>query len=226
MATFDKETLSKFADACASIPLRPLDRAFEGAGIRPGVADDDSGGARRTQFRRYLANVDQRDKRQLQRLGDALGALIDEVADSKKEFLIGAAERDGFAFENGAFRAASTAKSSFAITQLDPASIEDVARRLDALASRSPKDAIAGAKQLVDSVLALHVAGQVPEDIDECLQRLRWIVQKVSEFRIEGRSNKTVAGYAKLAIGAAVTLGAFAATRSRITDRTPTTAGS
>jgi hypothetical protein len=115
MATFSKETLSKFADACASIPLRPLDRAFERAAIRPGISDDDSGGARRAKFRRYIAGVDQSNAKQLQQLGDALGALIDETADSKKEFLVRAAEGDGFAFEDGAFRPASKARTSFAV---------------------------------------------------------------------------------------------------------------
>src|SRR5580692_3272405 len=101
VATFSKETLAKFADACASIPIRPLDRAFDRAGIRAGVTDDDSGGARRTRFRQYLSTIDQKNARQLQQLGDALGVLIDEVATSKEPFLIAAAEGDGFEYVNG-----------------------------------------------------------------------------------------------------------------------------
>jgi hypothetical protein len=159
MATFSKETLSKFADACASIPLRPLDRAFERAGIRPGKTDDNSGGARRTQFRRYLAGVDRNDERQLQQLGDALGALIDEVADSKKAFLIGAAEQDGFSLTDGAFRVAVTDASSFALTRLeDIAAIDDRIRRLHVLAAERPGGAVAGSRQLVES------AGQIAGD--------------------------------------------------------------
>jgi hypothetical protein len=159
MATFSKETLSKFADACASIPLRPLDRAFERAGIRPGKTDDDSGGARRTQFRRYLAGIDRNDERQLQQLGDALGALIDEVADSKKAFLMDSAGRDGFSLTDGAFRIAVTDAGSFALTSLDDAaSIDDRIRRLRVLAGERPGDAVAGSRRLVES--ASQIAGE------------------------------------------------------------------
>lgn len=115
------------------------------------------------QFRRYLAGVDQNDPQQLDRLGDALGALIDEVADSKKDFLVKAAERDGFLFADGAFRPAGTTPSSFAVTRVDDfASIDDLGRRLRLLANDSPSDAIAGAKELVESVCrtALRLAGE------------------------------------------------------------------
>jgi len=45
------------------------------------------------QFRRYVASVDQDDPQQLDRLGDvASGRLIEEVAPSKKDFLVKAAE--------------------------------------------------------------------------------------------------------------------------------------
>jgi uncharacterized glyoxalase superfamily protein PhnB len=96
--------LRVFEDASASIPIRQLERAFEGAGIRRGEDSGEGGGARRTEFRRYVAGVDQRDPRQRDRLGVALGALIAEVAESKQEFLVTAAERDGFLFADGVFR--------------------------------------------------------------------------------------------------------------------------
>jgi hypothetical protein len=99
-----------FEDASASIPLRQLDRAFDAAAIRLGDDPGGSDGARRVQFRRYVASVDQDDPQQLDRLGDVLGALIEEVATSKKEFLVTAAERDGFIFADGVFRPTGTAK--------------------------------------------------------------------------------------------------------------------
>src|ERR1700688_1325506 len=95
---FSRRTLGEFEDASASIPLRQIDRAFEGADIRLGEDSGGSDGARRAQFRRYIVSVDQQDPQQLERLGDALGALIEEVAASKQEFLVKAAERDGFIF--------------------------------------------------------------------------------------------------------------------------------
>src|SRR6202011_5134204 len=101
---FSARTLGVFEDASASIPLRQLDRAFEGAGIRRAEGSGDGGGARRTRFRRYVAGVNQHDPRQRDRLGAALGALIAEVAESKQEFLVRAAERDGFLFSDGIFR--------------------------------------------------------------------------------------------------------------------------
>jgi len=101
---FSARTLGVFEDASASIPLRQLDRAFEGAGIRRAEDSGEGGGARRTQFRRYVAGVNQDDPRQLDRLGAALGALIAEVAESKQAFLARAAERDGFIFADGVFR--------------------------------------------------------------------------------------------------------------------------
>jgi catechol 2,3-dioxygenase-like lactoylglutathione lyase family enzyme len=100
---FSPRTLEAFEAASASIPLRPLDRAFEGAGLRLGKDPGGPEGARRTQFRRYVAGVDQRNSQQLQRLCAALGTLIDEVAESKQDFLVKAAERDGFFYANGAF---------------------------------------------------------------------------------------------------------------------------
>jgi Abortive infection C-terminus len=150
---FSRRTLDKFEDASASIVLRQIDRAFQGAGIRLG--DDPGGpdGDRRTQFRRYVASVNQQDPQQLDRLGDALGALIEAAAASKGDFLIKAAESDGFSFVNGAFRPAKTSPSSFAVTRgEDLAFIDDRGRRLHLLASESPKDAIVGAQELIESV--------------------------------------------------------------------------
>ena len=150
---FSSRTLGEFEAASASIPLRPLDRAFDGAGIRLGKDPGGPNGARRVQFRRYLAGVNQHDPQQLDRLGAALGALIEQVAESKQAFLVTAAERDGFVFANGVFRAATTAQLSFAVSRAeDLALIDDRARRLYLLANDSPKDAIGGAKALVESV--------------------------------------------------------------------------
>jgi hypothetical protein len=104
---FSRQTLAKFEDAAASIPLRPLNRAFEAVGIRLGVDPGGAAGTRKVQFRRYVAGIDQRSAQQLARLGEALGALIDEVATSKQRFLVEAAEGDGFAFADGVFRPAS-----------------------------------------------------------------------------------------------------------------------
>src|SRR5665213_1089316 len=150
---FSRRTLGEFEDASASIPLRPLDRAFEAANIRLGKDPGGPDGARRAQFRRYIAGVDQHDPQQLDRLGHALGALIAEVAASKQDFLVKAAERDGFFFADGAFRPAGMAPSSFGVTRVeDLACIDDRARRLHLLANDSPADAIGGAKELVESV--------------------------------------------------------------------------
>jgi len=152
-----------FEDASASIPLRQLDRAFDAVAIRLGKDPGGSDGARRVQFRRYVASVDQDDLQQLDRLGDALGALIEEVATSKKDFLVKAAERDGFIFADGVFRPAESVPSSFAVTRVeDLARIDDLGRRLHLLASDSPTDAIGGAKELVESVCrtVLHLTGE------------------------------------------------------------------
>lgn len=150
---FSRRTLGEFEDASASIPLRQIDRVFEGADIHLGEDPGGPAGERRTQFRRYLASVDQHDPQQLDGLGDALGALIEEVAASKQDFLVKAAERDGFLFADGVFRPAGTAPSSFAVARVeDLAFIDDRGRRLHLLANDSPKDAIGGAKELVESV--------------------------------------------------------------------------
>jgi hypothetical protein len=150
---FSRRTLGEFEAASASIPLRQLDRAFDGANIRLGEDPGGPDGARRAQFRRYIVSVDQNDPQQLDRLADALGALIEEVATSKQDFLVKAAERDGFFFADGVFRPAGTVPSSFAVTRVeDLALIDDRGRRLHLLANDSPKDAIGGAEELVESV--------------------------------------------------------------------------
>jgi hypothetical protein len=152
---FSRGTLGKFEDASAGIPLRRLDRAFAGAEIRMGEDPGGPQGSRRTQFRRYVAGVDQRKPQQLERLGDALGALIAEVAASKVDFLVKAAQSDGFVFADGVFRPAGTAAGSFGVTRPEElASLDDRAKRLQLLAITRPRDAIAGAKELVASVCA------------------------------------------------------------------------
>jgi hypothetical protein len=152
---FRPETLGKFEDASASIPLRQLDRAFARVGIFLGkdpAGSDGTGGTRRTQFRRYVAGVDQQDPQQLARLGEALGALVDEAATSKQEFLVHAAERDGFVFANGTFRLPSGPRS-FAVAHVeDFALIDEHGRRLRVLAESSPTEAVVGAVALVESV--------------------------------------------------------------------------
>jgi hypothetical protein len=160
---FSRLTLGEFEAASASIPLRQLNRAFEGADIRLGKDPGGPAGERRAQFRRYVASVDQRDRQQLDRLGDALGALIKEVAPSKVEFLVKAAERDGMLFADGVFRPAGTVPSSFAVTRIeDLAAIEERGRRLRVLANDSPADAIGGAEELLESVcrIVLRLVGE------------------------------------------------------------------
>jgi hypothetical protein len=158
---FSPQTLEKFEAASASIPLRQLDRAFQGAGIRPGKDPGGPEGTRRAQFRRYLASIDQHDPRQLAQLGDVLGALIDEVAVSKQAYLVQAAQSDGFAFADGAFRAGAAATGSFAVTRAeDLALLDDRARRLRLLAKERPADAVRAATELVESVsrIVLHLS--------------------------------------------------------------------
>lgn len=231
---FSRRTLGEFEAASASIPLRQLDRAFAGAKIRLGVDPGGPLGERRAQFRRYIAGVDQHDPQQLDRLGAALGALIEEVAASKQDFLVKAAERDGFSFADGAFRPAGTAPSSFAVTRVeDLALIDDRGRRLHLLANDSPKDAIAGAKELVESVcrtvlrlIGEPAPGETAELVDitrstlkglertkegaalvrRCLQQLGAVVASLGELRT-GLSPR----HARLAAGAAVTFAGFVA---------------
>jgi hypothetical protein len=78
---FSQDVLEKFEDASAGIPLRQLDRVFVGAKVRHGKDPGGAEGARSTQFRRYVAGVDRNDSQQIDHLGDALGAMIGEVAE-------------------------------------------------------------------------------------------------------------------------------------------------
>jgi hypothetical protein len=159
---FSQRTLEKFEDASASIPLRQLDRAFEEARIRLGKDPGGPDGARRVQFRRYVASIDQQNSKQLNQLGDVLGALIAEVAASKQDFLIKAAESDGFFFTNGVFRPAAATQSFTLMRIEDLARIDDCGKRLRLIANDHPKDAIAGAMELVESVCrtVLQLSGE------------------------------------------------------------------
>jgi hypothetical protein len=150
---FSQRTLAKFEDASASVPLRALDRVFKNAGISLGKDAGPPDGQRRVQFRRYVASINQRNSQERNRLGDALGALIEEVAASKVDFLVKAAERDGFVFADGVFRAAVAARRTFAVTRVeDFALINERGKLLNLLADEFPKDAIAGAVELLESV--------------------------------------------------------------------------
>jgi hypothetical protein len=220
MPKFSSETLSKFADACASIPIRPLDRAFDRAGIRAGITDDDSGGARRTRFRQYLSTVDQKNARQLQQLGDAFGALIDEVATSKQRFLISAAEGDGFEFINGAFRVASTDATAFAIARLDDSdAIDDRIRRLHVLSQDRPVQAIAGAWQFVESAARLagtdygvRGTGKAAASVRDSLRRLIDIVNGLDGLaKTKSAAGQLTSAHAALAVDSAIAFARFAA---------------
>jgi hypothetical protein len=220
---FSPRTLEAFEAASASIPLRPLDRAFESAKIRLGKDPGGPDGARRIQFRRYVASVNQNDPRQLDRLGDALGALIGEVAASKQDFLVKAAERDGFSFADGVFRAAATAPSSFAVTRVeDLARIDDLGRRLQLLANENPKDAIDGAKELVTSVCrtVLRLIGvpgptktaNLVDIVKSTLKALDEVPQLGAVVAGLGDKLQNVSPrHARVAVGAAVTFAAFVA---------------
>jgi hypothetical protein len=178
-----------------------------------------------------VAGVNQHDPQQLDRLADALGALIKEVAASKEDFLVKAAESDGFLYVEGVFKPAKTSASSFGVTRVeDLAFIDDHGRRLQLLASNSPKDAIAGARELVASVCRTLVrltgepdpkktAGLVdiakstlkslklaPAGIDgTCLVQLAALVASLGELR------NFSPRHARLAVGAATAFAGFVA---------------
>jgi len=228
---FSPRTLEKFEDASASIVLRQIDRAFQSADIRLGKDPGGPEGDRRTQFRRYVASVNQRDPQQLNRLGDALGALIEAAATSKEDFLVKAAQSDGFVFADGVFRPGGTAARSFAVTRAeDFAFIDDHGRRLYLLANDSAKDAIDGAKELVESVCRtiLRLLGEPapgktadlvgiakstlralePAGIDDkSLQQLVILIATLGEMQRKGLSPR----HARLAAGAAATFAGFIA---------------
>ncbi len=128
-------------------------RLFEAAGLRLGEDPGGLEGARRIQFRRYVAGANQHDPQQLDRLGIALGAFIGEVAESKIEYLVNAAKRDGFTFADGVFKPAAIAVVSFAVTSVeDMVRIDDRAQHLRLLANDRPSAAIAGAMELLESL--------------------------------------------------------------------------
>ena len=151
---FSRETLEKFEDASASIVLRRIDHAFAGAGIALSADVDETGGNRRAQFRRYVASVDQRDPQHVARLGVALGALVEAVAESKEAYLVRAAEHDGFILADGVFRAAEgMVRRSFAIARVEEfSSLDERGGQLHRLADEHPGDAVAGAMELLESV--------------------------------------------------------------------------
>ena len=236
---FSPGTLEKFEAAAASIPLRPLDRAFKDAEIRLGNDPGGPAGSRRTQFRRYVASVNQRDSHQLDRLGAALGALIAEVATSKVDFLVKAAESDGFTFVDGVFRQAQTGPRSFVVADVEVVPIEERGRRLRLLAEESPKDAIAGARELVASVCravlrvadrpapgksaglgeltkaALKVLDLVPASADArksaalVAQSLQHLASVVDDAGELRKQKDLSPRHAQLAVGAAVTFATF-----------------
>ena len=228
---FSPETLEKFEAAAASIPLRQLVRAFENAGIRAGKDPGGPDGARRVQFRAYVADVAQRDARQLDQLCAALGALIEEVADSKQAYLMQAAEQDGFAFAGGAFRAADTSRQSFAITRIEElASIGVRGRRLSLLANDDPAAAIAGAAELVESLCRTIVqalgkpapakSASLAKIADAALAAVEPVpgrgtdAKALSEVvaRLADRTGTGIAPrHARLAAGAAITFATFLA---------------
>jgi hypothetical protein len=243
---FSRRTLGVFEDASASIPIRQLDRAFENAGIRPGKDPGGPDGARRAQFRRYIAAADQGDPQHVNRLADALGALIEEVATSKQEFLVKAAERDGFLFADGVFTPANTAPTSFAVTSVeDLGAIEDRGRRLHLLANDNPSDAIAGAKELLESVCrsVLRVLGEPSPAKKADLVVIATLTLKALDIVRPGiddtktaaalirgfREQLSAAGarprHARLAVGAAVTFTAFVAETYAEGPRLPLEAG-
>ncbi len=195
---FSKETLGKFEDASAGVPLRPLDRAFEGAGIRLGADPGGDAGSRKTQFRRYVASIDQRVPQQLARLGAALGAMMDEVATSKQDFLKQAAASDGFAFADGVFRPAPTSRASFAVASVaELASLDERAKRLQIVANETPGDAIAGATELLESVcrtVAQAIDKPVPADSTGLLKAIEWTLAALEPVPAGSADDKTHAG--------------------------------
>jgi hypothetical protein len=208
---FSERTLEAFEAAAASIPLRPQVRAFEAAAIRPGKDPGGPAGARREQFRRYIAGVDQRDPQQLSRLGDVLGALIGEVATSKQDFLVTAAERDGFVFTDGAFRVAGTSQRSFATTTVeDLTAVEERGRRLLLLADENPSAAIEGAKTLLESVcrtVANHDGSSAAKKTLDVVD-IAPLRAFVAGF---GEGDRLTSRHARLAAGIAVALAGFVA---------------
>ena len=156
----------------------------------------------------------------MNRLGDALGALIDAVAASKQDFLVKAAERDGFIFEGGVFRPADTVPSSFAVTRVeDLATIDDRRRRLHLIANNSRSEAVGGAKEALEVVpIDIDNAKEGVDLVSACLHQLCAVVVRLDEVRNvdglpNGRDGKRAPTprHARLAVGAAVTFACFVA---------------
>ncbi len=160
---FSRATIDKFEDASASIVLRQIDRAFTGFGL----SDDPGGvlGDRRVRFRQYVASIDQSDAEQRARLGAAFGALVDAAASSKEAFLVAAAESDGFAYVDGAFRA----RAHRAPSEHDEiASLDECGKHLLLLANEEPDRAMAEATTALVSICRdslRRIGKEAPDEI-------------------------------------------------------------
>ncbi|HEY0797895.1 MAG TPA: hypothetical protein VGD50_02035, partial [Candidatus Baltobacteraceae bacterium] len=179
--------------------------------------------------RRYVAGVNQRDPQQVNRLAVALGALIEEAAASKQEFLVKAAERDGFLFANGIFKQSGTAAKSFAVTRgEDLGLIDERGRRLHLLANDSPSDAIAGAQELVESVCRTILSltgGPAPGKAADLVDLAQATLTALEVTPVGGDDAKKGAAlvraclqqrdfvphYARLAVGVAIAFAGFVA---------------
>ena len=142
-----------------------------------------------------------------------------------------AAQSDGFLFADGVFRPAATATSSFAVTRAeDLARIDDRGRRLHLLANDSPKDAIDGAKKLVESVcrtllrlIGEPAPGKTADLVDiakSALKALELLPSNIDGKGLEqlvvlvasgGKGKKLSPRHARLAAGAAATFAGFVA---------------
>lgn len=147
---------------------------------------------------------------------------------SKEEFLVKAAERDGFVFADGVFRP-GTSPRSFAVTRgEDLASIDERGRRLQLLANDRPADAIGGARELVESVCRtiLHLSGEpAPGKTADLIDVATSTLKALALLPAGGDAKKGAVlarsffdswkglspRHARLAIGAAVTFAGFIA---------------
>lgn len=164
---FSARTLGEFEDVCSGLlVLRDIDRVFGDSGIPRGTDPRDGGGQRRTLFRSYVASVNQSQIRQVERLAEALGWIVEMIERGNPETferLRRAAERDGFTYADGRLRATRVAIAPFVAVAVDDLrAIGDHAVRLHSLANERPTDAIGGAKELVESVCktVLRLSGE------------------------------------------------------------------
>lgn len=154
---FSARTLGEFEDASSGLlVLRDIDRVFVDSDIPRGSNPREGGGQRRMLFRDYIASVNQNDARDVGRLAEALGWIL-EIAERAHpdtfEKLRCAAQRDGFAYAEGRLRPTRAAVAPFVAVNVDDLrAIGDQAVRLHLLANERPTDAIGGAKELVESV--------------------------------------------------------------------------